>query len=71
MIVKGHVRITETLHDRIFNTFDIVEHCKLGEKKSFGESAVMFNSPRITSAQSLGKYFWTKYLFFFGKFLLK
>lgn len=56
MIVKGHVRITENVLNPVFKTLDIIEHCKLDEKKSFGESAVMFNTCRITSVQSLGKH---------------
>lgn len=65
MIVKGCVKITETVHNHVFNTLDTVEHCILGEKKSFGKSAVMFNSRRLTSVQSLGKNLYTKYVFIF------
>lgn len=57
LIVKGFVRITEYVFNPVSKLMEIVEHCKLYEKQSFGESAVMFNSHRINSVQSLSKYF--------------
>lgn len=57
LIVKGKVRITEQVYNPVSKIMETIEHCQLNEKKSFGESAVMFNtSLRITSVQSLSKY---------------
>jgi len=55
LIVEGHVRVTENKYNCAFNTMEIVEHCKLYAKYSFGESAVMFDTHRTTSVQSLSK----------------
>lgn len=58
LIVKGKVRITEKVYNPVSKIMENIEHCQLYEKKSFGESAIIFNtSLRITSVQSLGKYF--------------
>lgn len=55
LIIKGHVRVTESIYNPMTKSIDTIEHRKSNAGKSFGESAVMFNSRRITSVQSLGK----------------
>lgn len=55
LIVEGHVRITENKYNCLLEKMDIVEHCKLYAKHSFGQSAVMFDTRRTTSVQSLSK----------------
>lgn len=56
LIVDGHVRITEYKYSSVHNTMEIVEHCELYKKYSFGECAVMFDMPKTTSVQSLSKH---------------
>lgn len=58
LIVKGSVIITKNVYNPILKTTNIVEQYELNAGKSFGESAVMFNTNRITSAKSLSKYFY-------------
>ncbi|XP_025192392.1 cAMP-dependent protein kinase type II-alpha regulatory subunit-like [Melanaphis sacchari] len=53
LIVKGNVRITEDVRNPITKLIESTERCILKEKKSFGESAVMFNTRRINSVQSI------------------
>ncbi|KAL4143177.1 hypothetical protein QTP88_005537 [Uroleucon formosanum] len=53
LIVKGHVLITEDVQNSVTKLMDNTECCKLKEKQSFGESAVMFNTFRTNSVQSL------------------
>lgn len=57
LIVKGHVVITEDVKNSITKLMENTERCKLKEKQSFGESAVMFDTYRTNSVQSLSKYF--------------
>jgi len=57
LIVRGNVRITEYVQNSNTKLLDNIEHCQLKEKKSFGESAVMFNTQRINSVQSLSNYY--------------
>ncbi|CAI6365934.1 unnamed protein product [Macrosiphum euphorbiae] len=53
LIVKGHVVFTEDVQNSVTKLMDNTERCKLKEKHSFGESAVMFNTLRTNSVQSL------------------
>lgn len=53
LIINGHVRVTEYVFNRLNKKMEIQEHCKLYSNNSFGESAVMFDTARITSVQSL------------------
>ncbi|XP_060864846.1 uncharacterized protein LOC132941015 [Metopolophium dirhodum] len=53
LIVKGHVVITEDVRNSVTKLMDNTERCILKEKQSFGESAVMFNTFRTNSVQSL------------------
>lgn len=57
LIVKGVVRIVEHKYNPAFKIMEAIEICKLYAKQSFGESAVMFDTLRNTSVQSLSKYF--------------
>jgi len=57
LIVKGHVVITEDVRNSVTKLMDNIEVCKLKEKQSFGESAVMFNTFRTNSVQSLSNNF--------------
>ncbi|CAI6373928.1 unnamed protein product [Macrosiphum euphorbiae] len=53
LIVKGQVVITEDVQNPVTKLMENTERCKLKEKHSFGESAVMFNTLRTNSVQSL------------------
>eukprot|EP00102_Acyrthosiphon_pisum_P020878 XP_016658088.1 PREDICTED: uncharacterized protein LOC100575934 isoform X2 [Acyrthosiphon pisum] len=53
LIVKGHVLITEDVRNSVTKLMENTECCKLKEKHSFGKSAVMFNTLRTNSVQSL------------------
>jgi len=57
LIVKGRVVITEDVRNSVTKLMENTERCKLKEKQSFGESAVMFNTLRTNSVQSLSKHF--------------
>jgi CRP-like cAMP-binding protein len=57
LIVKGNVRITEDVRNPVTKFMESTERCILKEKKSFGESGVMFNTRRINSVQSISKHF--------------
>jgi len=57
LIVKGHVVITEDVRNSATKLMDNTERCILKEKQSFGESAVVFNTFRTNSVQSLSKHF--------------
>lgn len=56
LIVKGRARVTERVYNVVFKTTNTVERGQLAERQSFGESALMFNTRRITSVQSLSTY---------------
>ncbi|CAI6367396.1 unnamed protein product [Macrosiphum euphorbiae] len=45
--------ITEDVQNSVTKLMDNTERCKLKEKHSFGESAVLFNTLRTNSVQSL------------------
>jgi len=62
LIVKGSVRITEDVPNPVTKVMESIERCVLKEKKSFGESAVMFDTSRTNSVQSMSKYI---YIFLF------
>lgn len=62
LIVRGSVRITEDVPNPVTKVMERIERCILKEKKSFGENAVMFNTSRINSVQSISKYI---YLFIY------
>ncbi|XP_050055024.1 uncharacterized protein LOC126549558 isoform X2 [Aphis gossypii] len=53
LIVRGSVRITEDVPNPVTKVMERIERCILKEKKSFGENAVMFNTSRINSVQSI------------------
>ncbi|KAF0771100.1 cAMP-dependent protein kinase type II-alpha regulatory subunit-like [Aphis craccivora] len=53
LIVKGSVRITEDVPNPVTKVMESIERCVLKEKKSFGESAVMFDTSRTNSVQSM------------------
>ncbi|XP_026811220.1 uncharacterized protein LOC113552561 [Rhopalosiphum maidis] len=53
LIVKGNVRVTEDVQNPVTKFMESTERCILKEKKSFGESGVMFNTRRINSVQSI------------------
>ena len=68
LIVKGQVMITEDVQNPVTKLMENTERCKLKEKHSFGESAVMFNTLRTNSVQSLSKHFFyadTKQFYWF------
>ncbi|KAE9545669.1 hypothetical protein AGLY_001212 [Aphis glycines] len=53
LIVRGSVRITEDVPNPVTKVMESIERCILKEKKSFGENAVMFNTSRTNSVQSI------------------
>lgn len=56
LIVKGSVKITEKVLNPVTLLMEDIDRCILTEKKAFGESAVMFNTRRMNSVQTLSKY---------------
>lgn len=53
LIVEGRVRVVQHVYNQNLNKTDIVQHCQLSKRQSFGESAVIFDTRRTTSVQSL------------------
>jgi hypothetical protein len=63
LIIKGSIRLTKYVYNPISKKKDLIEYCKLSEKKSFGVSSIKFNTLRKISAQSLSTFFSIEHLF--------
>lgn len=55
LIVEGQVRVTKQVYNPAIKVMETVELCKLHGRQSFGESAIMFDTQRVTSVQSLSR----------------
>ncbi|XP_050520487.1 cGMP-dependent protein kinase [Daktulosphaira vitifoliae] len=52
-IVKGQLILLKNIYNEVLNKIESIEVCKLNEGDTFGENAVMFDTPRKTSVKSL------------------